>query len=271
MAGRQRERNIMTFKDLDMDLKHRIADMLGSRRNVASLKFASKAIMTDMPNYLNCITLPAVNITFDVMHLIPNGFARLSVYLQSLLQWYDEIKDVHKTQHYPCIKIQAANFQVNPIKEVQLKHDPNRRYSMTIACEHDKDEQCMDHVQRTIHMYYNYNQHEDHDYNGYIRRHYTHKTIPGIKVHTYTPRTDRQQDSQMEPLEIIFDNQFGGNIRSFTYIIETLVGAFIELQNSIDTLREKHGFVMMHTQATFIAGTVPQFFYTYKTATTALD
>jgi hypothetical protein len=116
MQELQQERPIYTFDDLNLDVKQRIADMLGSRQNAANLKFLSKSIMGDMPDYFNCFSLPASHI------ILNEGDNAIDVHcvVPSLLKWNHEVKRIEPTQRYPCIKIENRSVPWNLCKCIQM-------------------------------------------------------------------------------------------------------------------------------------------------------
>jgi hypothetical protein len=231
-AKRQR-RQIVTFQDLDSGLKQRIADMLDSRQNAAILKFSSKSMMADMSDYMNCFSLPAT----AIYHVNDDD---VDIAFRSLLDWNNIIKDIRSTQRYPCI-----NFESNPLNlshgygiagNLHVKHDPNRIYHIILTCKHANDEQTLDNIQRTINKYYNfYNLKSDEV------REYEHKTIPEIIITLKTTKLTT----------ISYDN-FNNPGQSFKHVIESLVNAYIELRDSIDTLQAEDGNLRITTQPTCI-------------------
>jgi hypothetical protein len=224
----ERQRQIVTFRDLDRDTRQKIADLL-DHSSAAKLKFSSKSMMSEMSNHLNCVSLPSTYISTYIEPFA--NHAEFQIYGKSVIEWYRVIDGIHPSQRNPCIKIENTNEDYNGDDTVHIKYDPNQTYDVILYCNHVRDEQTMDDIERTIHQYYNFVD-ESHMIDPYVTRTYTHKTNPGITLTSHHHQTDGVFSSLLE-LSLV------NHPASFKHVIETVVGAFTELQDSIDTLKEK--------------------------------
>jgi hypothetical protein len=253
------ERQIVTFGDLDRDTRQKIADLL-DHSSAAKLKFSSKSMMAEMSNHLNCVSLPATYISVEPR----SDYALFDMTCKSLIEWYRVINGINQSQRNPCIKIENKREDYNgagttcktliewdrpyvpsrPCPDtVHIKYDPDQTYIVQVNCNHANDEKTMDDIEPTILNYYNVyyrDVHMDGSFaDGSYANMYFHKTRPGI---TLTTTRNGYDGTMYSKFEIEYSRKYNypppRHPESFKRVIETVVGALTELQNSIDTLQE---------------------------------